>query len=211
VPLEDGSRIILGGNSRVEVSLSKNLRAIELQRGEAFFVVAKDHTRPFKVHAGEATVTAVGTEFNVRRESDRVVVAVTEGRVVVEPVSPLVPIALLREFKPKLRAVRVGAGEKTSAGDAGIEDASKMDDVAAMTSWQTGRLAFRLQPLKYVLQDVNRYAPKPIVLEDQRIGSLSITGTVERDSIGDWISSLERAFDLQAVEEHERIVLRRAR
>jgi len=209
VPLEDGSQIMLGGNSRAEVALSKRVRTVNLQRGEAFFIVARDPVRPFKVRAGDTTVTAVGTEFNVRRESDRVIVAVTDGRVVVEPVSPIVPLALLREFKPKLRPVHVAAGEGTFAGEAGIEDASKLEDPSATTAWQTGRLAFRLQPLKYVLEDVNRYAAKPITVDDQSIGALIITGTVARDDIPHWIDSLEHAFGLRAVEEPERIVLRR--
>jgi transmembrane sensor len=211
VPLEDGSRIILGGNSQVEVALSKSVRAIDLQRGEAFFVVAKDPARPFKVRAGSTSITALGTEFNVRRESDRVIVAVTEGRVVVEPESAIVPIALLRQFEPKLHPVHVAAGEETFAGSAGIETVAKQEDLFAATSWQRGQLEFQQQPLKYVLQDVNRYIPKPIVPEDDSVGALIITGTVTRDNVTDWISSLEHAFDLKAVDESDRIVLRRAR
>jgi transmembrane sensor len=199
----------LGGNTRLEVALSKHLRSIELSRGEAFFVVAKDRSRPFTVHAGDATVTAVGTRFNVHRDSDRAVVAVTEGRVVVDPAPHFLPVTLLREFKPKLRPVRLNAGEQTTAGSAGIEEVSKLEDPSATTAWQTGRLAFRLQPLRYVLEDVNRYAAKPIVLEDESVGSRTITGTVSLGEIAGWIGSLERAFGLVAIEEPERIVLRK--
>ena len=39
-------------------------------------------------------------------------------------------------------------------------------------------------------------------------GALVVTGTVERENIGGWIKSLERAFDLQATEESDQIVLR---
>jgi transmembrane sensor len=105
--------------------------------------------------------------------------------------------------------VHVDAGEQTTVGSAGIEDASKVEDPSATTSWQTGHLAFRLQPLRYVLEDVNRYAPKPIVLEDESAGSLTITGTVTRAGIAGWIGSLDRAFGLEAVEEPDRTVLRR--
>ncbi len=59
-----------------------------------------------------------------------------------------------------------------------------------------------------MLEDVNRYAPKPIVLEGEELGGLLITGTVERNNIGGRVSSLERAFDVQAVEEPDRIVIR---
>lgn len=81
-----------------------------------------------------------------------------------------------------------------------------MEDPA--TGWQIGHLAFHLQPLRYVLEDVNRYARKPIVLASDHAGSLVITGTVERENIPGWIKSLERAFDLQATEEADQITLR---
>lgn len=206
VALADGSIVSLGGDTRIEVALSENVRAIELTRGEALFRVAKDSARPFKVRAGDATIVAVGTEFNVERDSDRAVVSVTEGRVIVDPVAGLLPVSLLQEFKPKLRSVRVSAGQQTTADSAGIEEPTKMEDPA--TGWQIGHLAFRLQPLRYVLEDVNRYAHKPIVLETESMGALVITGTVERENIGGWVKSLEHAFDLQATEEADQIVLR---
>jgi transmembrane sensor len=206
VNLSDGSIVALGGNTQIKVALSANLRAIELTRGEALFKVAKDAARPFKVSAGNATIIAVGTEFNVERDSDRAVVSVTEGRVEVKPDAGLLPVSLLQEFKPKLRSVHVNAGQQTTAGSAGIEEPTKMEEPA--TAWQIGHLAFRLQPLRYVLEDVNRYAHKPIVLQNESMGALIITGTVERENISGWVKSLEHAFDLEATEEADQVVLR---
>jgi transmembrane sensor len=196
VTLSDGSTIALGGNTQIEVSFSRTLRGIELTHGEALFTVARDTNRPFNVRVGDATIVAVGTVFNVQRDSDRAVVLVTEGRVLIEPA------------ESRRRAVRLDAGQQTTAGSAGIEEPTKVADPAAATAWQLGRLAFRLQPLHYVLEDVNRYAAKPIVLDGSGLGGLLITGTVERDNIAGWVSSLERVFDLQSTEEAERIVLR---
>lgn len=208
ITLSDGSTIALGGDTAIDVSVSSSLRAIELRKGEALFTVAKDPTRPFKVRVGDATIVAVGTAFDVQRDSDRAVVSVTEGRVLVEPTAHFLPVAVLQEFSPKLRPVRLDAGEQTMTGSAGIEAPSKVEDPTAATSWQTGRLAFRLQPLRYVIEAVNRYASKPIVLEGEGLGSLTITGTVERDNITGWINSLQRVFDLEASEETDRIVIR---
>ena len=210
VTLGDGSRVTLGGATMLRVLLSEHLRQIEISRGEAFFSVAKDASKPFKVNAGDARVVALGTEFNVRRGGDRIVVSVVEGRVVVEPVSRFVPMALLRGFNPRLVPVKVSAGEQTVAGDAGVADAVPLADVTATTGWQMGRLAFRGQPLRYVLEDVNRYAPKPIVIEDERIGARLFTGTLMGNNVRGGIGSLERAFNLEAVEMPDRIVLRAA-
>jgi transmembrane sensor len=206
VTMSDGSTIVLAADTYITVALSEKERNIELSKGEALFMVAKDAARPFKVHAGDATIVAVGTAFNVERDSDRAVVSVTEGRVVVEPVSRFFPVSVLHEFKPKLRSVHLVAGQQTTAGSAGIEEPTKMESPA--TDWQTGHLAFHLQPLRYVIEDVNRYAPKPIVLASDNVGTLMITGTVERENIAGWVKSLERAFDLQATEEADQITLR---
>ncbi|MDB6010019.1 MAG: hypothetical protein JWL65_2269 [Gammaproteobacteria bacterium] len=208
ITLGDGSTITLSGDTLVAVALSKNARTVELLKGEALFRVAKDPVRPFKVRAGDATVIAVGTAFDVRRDSDRAIVSVTEGRVLVVPAANFIPVSVMREFKPNLRTVRLDAGQQTTAGTAGIAEPSEVEDPAAATSWQTGRLAFHLQPLRYVLEDVNRYASKPIVLEGDSLGALVITGTVERSNIAGWVGSLERAFDLDASEEPDRIVIR---
>jgi transmembrane sensor len=208
ITLEDGSTVALGGDTRIEVTSSSRVRAIRLTRGEALFTVAKDPGRPFEVRVGDTTIVALGTAFDVQLGSDRAIVSVTEGRVLVEPAVRFLPVSVLQEFRPKLRPVRVDAGQQTIARSAGIEEPTEVEDRAAATAWRTGRLAFRLEPLRYVLEDVNRYAPKPIVLEGEGLGSIVITGTVERDNISGWVSSLERAFDLEAVEEHDRIVIR---
>lgn len=208
VTLSEGSTIALAGDTQIEVDLSKGARSIELKKGEALFTVAKDPRRPFKVHVGDATIVAVGTAFNVQRDSDRAVVSVTEGRVLVEPTAHLLPVSVLQSFQPKLRTVRLDAGQQTTTDSAGIQEPTPVEDPAAATSWQTGHLAFRLQPLRYVLEDVNRYAAKPIVLEGDELAAIQITGTVERENIAGWVGSLERAFDLQATEEADRIVIR---
>jgi transmembrane sensor len=207
VTLGDGSTISLGGDTRIAVVVSQKERTVELAKGEALFKVAKDPTRPFKVRAGDATVVALGTAFDIQRDSDRAIVSVTEGRVLVEPAIAFLPVSLLQEFKPNLRTVRLSAGQQTTAGSTGIAEPSQVEDPAAPTAWQSGRLAFHLQPLRYVLEDVNRYASKPVVLAEASLGELVITGTVERENIKGWVGSLERVFELEAVEEDDRIVI----
>ncbi len=103
----------------------------------------------------------------------------------------------------------MSAGQKTQVGDTGVELATELQYPASAVSWQTGRLAFNREPLRYVLEDVNRYAAKPIVLDDASLGDVRITGTVTSSNVPGWIASLENAFAVVAVEMPDRIVLRR--
>ena len=85
VTLADGSVVELNTNSEISVSLTENVREIELHKGEVFFTVARDKDRPFVVDVAGATVRAVGTAFNIYRVTDQsAIVSVSEGIVRVE-------------------------------------------------------------------------------------------------------------------------------
>ena len=212
VQLPDGSRVTLGGNTLLSASFNDRGRHVELARGEALFVVAKDRTRPFSVQAGKATVTAVGTQFNVRRREDRVDVAVVEGEVIVQPVaagSLTLALPLSESETGGRKPVRVAAGEKAVVGDAGVQSTSRFADADAPIAWRSGRLVFEREPLREVVEDVNRYSRKQLAIEDERIGELMFTGTVVNGNVDGWIASIEDVFSLEAVEASDRIVLRR--
>lgn len=61
--------------------------------GQALFQVSKDKNRPFVVSSGDATVRAVGTQFDVYRKATGTTVTVLEGRVAVYSTAHAEPIA----------------------------------------------------------------------------------------------------------------------
>jgi transmembrane sensor len=97
IAMADGSQVTLNTDSVVRVAVNTTERKVDLQRGEAFFKVAKDPSRPFIVTVGEHRVIAVGTQFSVRREGTDAQIVVTEGTVRIETVepTPLIPAASL--------------------------------------------------------------------------------------------------------------------
>lgn len=208
--LADGSIVTLGGHSRIRVRFDAHQRRIELLQGEALFRVAADPNRPLGVIAGRAIIVALGTAFNVRYASDRVVVDVVEGKVAVMPRTALTDVPILSALAPKLTPVNVTAGEETTVGTSEVGPATAGADIVSATSWTSGQLAFRMQPLSEVLQDVNRYSPKPIVAAPD-VAVVKITGTVSGKNVTGWLSSLNSALGIRADEEPDRIVLRKAR
>ena len=79
--LEDGSSLHLNTDTVVEVLYTKKSRTIRLLRGEVYFDVAKDFKRPFEVFVGDSHVVAVGTEFDIRLDQNKLDVVVTEGKI----------------------------------------------------------------------------------------------------------------------------------
>jgi transmembrane sensor len=77
ITLADGSVVSLNTESALKVDLSSSRRAITLLKGEAFFRVAHDPSRPFEVLARKATVKAVGTPDGV---AERALIARTTTR-----------------------------------------------------------------------------------------------------------------------------------
>ena len=80
IDLVDGSHVTLNTDTQVLVDISGTERRIILDRGEAFFDIAKDPSRPLTVSAGDRVITVLGTSFNVNWDGKDVTVAVIEGR-----------------------------------------------------------------------------------------------------------------------------------
>ncbi|HSZ57879.1 MAG TPA: FecR domain-containing protein [Tepidisphaeraceae bacterium] len=73
--MDDGSEIRVNENSEIALNQSRRL---DLATGQVFSVVAKAQS-PFELAVAGATVTALGTRFDVQRRPDQVVLAVLDG------------------------------------------------------------------------------------------------------------------------------------
>lgn len=203
--LSDGSRIELAGDSSVRTSLRARVRDIELLRGEAYFRVAHDKARPFIVHANALHVRAVGTSFDVRTSGDRVVVAVEEGSVVVEPrpersstVNSM--LSLFRMPAPTKRhglpmhPLSVRGGEEVAVGVPTQELQVLPIEPAAVASWREGRLRFAREPLASVIASVRAATGRDIEVANAEIGELRFTGTVFSARVDSWVEGLPAIF-----------------
>lgn len=79
--LPDGSAVILDRGAKMEVAFNHSERRIRLVAGRGRFTVAHDAEHPFTVDAGDASVVAHGTMFDVEVGTQRVGVALLQGAV----------------------------------------------------------------------------------------------------------------------------------
>lgn len=199
VVLADGSHVELNTASTLRVDYSDERRDVRLQAGEALFQVAKDATRPFVVRAANASVRAVGTEFNVRmRERDVVEVTVTEGVVAVDG-SP----ANQQEADDAAVAPprRITAGEGAMLGFGAVAPlALDADSLEQRIAWRRGVIELRGETLDQAVAEFNRYRSVPLVVGDPRIASIRVGGTFATSESAKFLDALQSGFGIKAVE-----------
>ena len=159
--LEDGSHLEIAPASKLSVSLTGERRQIALQQGAAYFRVAKDKKRPFKVTINEASVVAVGTEFNIDKTADHIEVTVYEGAVEVRDRAASRP-ELLR------------AGERALINTTGIQRLSV--NLQQLVDWRSGWLELENGKLGQILEQLNRYSETPIRLQDPALAQTPVAG-----------------------------------
>jgi transmembrane sensor len=153
--LADGSTMLLNTDSRSRVTYTPARRRVTLERGEAWFEVAKDRARPFVVEAGAVRVEAVGTAFAVRRVGGIAKVAVTEGRVRVWSVDDPARFLLLDAGK------RASVAEEAGAGAAIVH----ADGVADVLAWRRGEIVLDGMTLGDAAAEFNRYNDRQLAVE----------------------------------------------
>lgn len=162
--LADGSEITLNSQSAVAVDLSPAERRVRLLKGEAWFDVASDPDRPFIVETGRGLVQVTGTRFNVRLEEEAAVVSLDEGSVQLRASDPAAAGAI--ELVP---------GQEARLTTEGITEPTAFDR-SATTAWQRGQFVFYNAPLSQVVKRLNRYHAGLIVIADEELNNLKVSG-----------------------------------
>ena len=213
VELDDGSVITLNTGSELLVGLSGTERKVILRRGEAYFDVARDSSRPFSVDAGLRTVTVLGTAFNLRKSPDRLQLAVTEGTVALhaegEVVSSTASLISTDNNTSGLMAgqYRLQAGWVAEVEAREQELMAYRGNMESLALWRTGALDFDNTPLMDVVRELNRYSGKKILIEDSSIMELAVLGVIQVHSIDQAVRGLEYTLPIKATHYFDRIVL----
>ena len=184
VTLDDGSQVWLAGGTRLTLD-RKHPRDVDLEAGRALFEVVHDARRPFVVQVADATLTDLGTTFDVTRLADGARVSVSEGIV---------------------RVDHQGASETLNPGDgamatsAGIERREvSTEDVAA---WREGRLSYAGETLAVVAEDLSRALNRPIAVAPA-VAARRFSGSLSTAPAPDHRVRLSRLLGVSVVEDGE--------
>jgi len=200
IALSDGSKLELNTATQVRTAISTGAREIWLDRGEAYFEVARRDGQPFIVHAGVRKVTVLGTKFSVRRDGDKVSVAVVEGRVRVDDARN--PAAV--------RSAIINGGDLAIArGPSALIAVRAEEKVAEALAWRDGMLNFSDTTLADAAAEFSRYGGRPILVTDPQVAAIRIDGAFRADNVDAFLRLLRDAYDLRVEENSKEVTISR--
>lgn len=218
VQLADGSNVLLNTDTKLRVRILAPQRLVFLDRGQAFFEVAKDKTRPFRVFAGHSEVRALGTAFEVRRMGEGIQVTLEEGQVAIyrgadsqlqtltaNPAPPAessaqegTPLAVL---SPSQQAILEPMEPVTVS----------LIDLRKTQAWRYGRMILDNALLGDVVSDLNRYGGVQIVLADPKLATIRVSGVFHTGRPEDFVKSVTAAFPIRVASHDGGTILLTAR
>ena len=165
--LSDNTEVFLNSDSEIRfpVKFGKGKRDVFL-RGEAFFVVTKDASRPFVVNANDKmSVEVLGTQFNLQAYPDDAFVETTlnEGAV--------------RVFNGK-QGVRLRPDEQ-AVYDEGKFTVRKVD-ASSYSAWKEGRFMLLNHSLENIMTRLARWYNIDIFWENPEVKEYHFSGELAR-------------------------------
>jgi len=180
--LADNSVLHLNTDSAVSVHYSNSERLVMLTSGQAEFEVAHEAHRAFRVQAGPADVTDLGTKFDVRLEPGGTVITVVQGRVAVGPTAS-------SQSHPQ-RSIELNADQQIRVAGTEWPATPVAVDAARATAWLHRQIVFDHEPLERVAAEYNRYTSKPIEIATPALRQLEISGVFATDDTEAFIAFL---------------------
>lgn len=181
VTLPDGSTAELSTSSAISLAYTATQRIVTLVEGEAFFTVAKDSSRPFVVNAAALSTVALGTQFSVSSEDDRIVVAVAEHSVRVS--SPF-------------ETLEVQEGQSVVFANDRISRPSETD-IGSRLSWRDGKLVFISTPLEDAVRALSKWRRGKMIVMDSALAKRPITVIVDIRRAGSILQTLEHGLPIR--------------
>ena len=183
IRLDDGTKVVLNSGSKISypAQFAEGKREVTL-KGEAFFEVARDTTKPFMVQTGDVVTTVLGTSFNVRAYQDEreISVAVASGKVKVQR---------------KEEELLLSPGK--SATYPGSEQKLFMQDFDAneVLSWKEETLYFKDASFKEFKTALERWYGVEISTKGGKELDWQISGTFKRQSLNSVLLTIGHVKD----------------
>lgn len=200
VPLADGSKISLNSDTKLSAGITTTERIVILERGEAFFDIAPDDQKPFKIIAGTQVIKVIGTKFAVHRRPLGVEVIVEEGEVQVSTLN-----TPQDDVPTRLIAGDIAKTESKN-GSLLVEKKDRLS-LERELSWRQGYLSFDQTSLSDAAFEFNRYNKLELAINDPEVAAIQISGRFRADNVEAFVRLITEGSALRAHKSEEKITI----
>lgn len=202
VTLSDGSTVKLNSGSSISYPqhFDKNNRKIELI-GEAFFEVAKDAKRPFKVKTGEVTTIALGTSFNINAYPNKksIDISLATGKVKVES----------SNYKKKaIDPIYLMPGEKASYHISTLYFKKQTFDSEEMLGWKDGIIYFKNANESDLVEKLKGWYGVDIQIKNQPTKTIDISTRFDNVSLENVLESLSYTLGFEYSIDNKKVIIK---
>lgn len=194
ITLPDGSKVWLNAASSLKypVVFGGKERKVEIT-GEAYFEIAKDATRPFKVQLNQMEVEVLGTHFNINSYTDEETVRTTllEGRVKVTTASEN------KFLQPGQQAQLKPSGSMKIVNDVNLEET---------VAWKDGNFQFENSDIKSVMRQLARWYDVEVSYQGN-ISKHFIGGISRNVKLSQVLSMLQQTGEVRFIIEGKKIIV----
>jgi transmembrane sensor len=229
ITLSDGSKVWLNSGTRIRYQSDFGDKSRDLfLEGEAYFVVAENKDKPFRVRTQDLCITALGTAFNVKAYNDENTVETTleKGNVLVELIKvskdEQVPPPVL--LKPNQQALfikgsgnlNVNESEPVVKTTVNIPDSQlkpspikveTLADTRIPVSWKDNKWIFKSEKLKDLAPILERRFDIIVIFKDTILSNYKFTGTIKEESLEQVLKALTLAAPIRFDVAHKEVYL----
>ena len=199
VMLEDSTKVWLNAESQLiyPESFDEKERRVKI-KGEAYFQVAKDATRPFYVESSGITIRVYGTEFNINAYAE-------EKEVYTTLVAGSISLQHANESKSELVLT---PGHQAIYNKDNKITSVKSVNTEAITSWHNGRFVFEEQTLEQIMKTLARWYNFEYEFDNENIRSTIFKGSAPRyANLSEVLSILEKSGGLKFRAKNDKIII----
>lgn len=165
--LEDGTRVWLNSDTELKypIHFTENNREVYL-KGEAYFSVEKDATRPFVVIMDDVRVKVHGTEFNVSTHfGERIETVLVEGSV---------------SIMYDKNEVKLQPNEKADFWKSDRKVQVAEVDVTSYVSWKDGSFVFQHETIEQIMNKLSLWYDVEVFYKEDSLKKVCLSGDMKR-------------------------------
>ena len=167
-------------------------------KGEAFFEVSPDKSRPFLIYSDQVITRVIGTSFRIRAyENIPVEVSVVTGKV---------SVSLQEQLDSEITLL---PNEKATYSKT-VNSLKKEEErkTSAIRMWQKATLSFDNEPIRKVIQSLNKRFGVHISSDDEDLLNYVLRADFTDQSLPSILEMLEKSLDLHYEINDDEIILK---